>query len=139
MAEKRDEDELTLEELRLARAIFGPVYFLSVLLVLAVTVGVATAGYLAWPWFLAIPAGAVLIFAARVVKRYFRNILDGISRDLVIQTEFERPVRPANDFVASILRLTGGSVIIVALIMTCVAALWYFIGVGVRGLSAAFN
>lgn len=139
MAEKKNDEELTLEELRLGRTIINAIYLFGVALVLAVTLGVAVAGYLAWPWFVAIPLGAALIFGARVFKRYFRNILDGVSREIDVQSEYRRPVRPANDFVANVLRLSGGSVIAVAAIMCVIAAFWYLIGVSVRWLPTLFN
>lgn len=139
MGDKQNDEEFTLEELRLGRAIISAIYFFSVVLVLAVTASIAVAGYFAWPWFVAIPLGAALIFGARVFKRYFRNIVDGLNRDIDVQTEYQRPVRPANDFVAGVLRLSGGSLIAVAAIMCAVAGFWYLAGVGARWLSTLFN
>ena len=131
MAERRD-DEFTLEELRLARTIFTTLVVLSAVLLLAINVSIAVGGYIAWPWFLIIPAGALLIFAARVVRRYFRNILEGVLRDLAVQEEYQAPVRPANDLLADVLRLSRGSAAAAIAIMLFVSGFWYLVGAGIR-------
>jgi len=121
------DDEFTVEELNMARWIFGALYAASLLLILGVIMLTALAGYWGWPWFAVLPVAAALVFGSRVIRRFFRNLFDGVGEQLGEKKPVPARARGAR------FRPTGVlAVLLVVLIMIGVAALWYGVGVIVR-------
>lgn len=128
----KDDEEFTTEELRLGRLFLRVIYEFAIVLLITITVLTTYAGYWGWPWHLVIPIAAPLIFGARVLRRYFRELWMSVGRDLGDVRSTASPSRPRSQVG---FRPTGrGAVAFVAALLLAISAFWYGVGVGVRML-----
>lgn len=142
MSETENEDLTPEEAAKLAPfllGLFAVLRDLAFALMLAVCVVLALGGWRAWTWWIAIPIGAVAIFATRVFRRWAENVLtaarEEMNRIQGIEPETLDPAPSSTAAARPKLRMTGGAQLAITVaVMICASAFWYILGALARWL-----
>ncbi|MEL7283925.1 MAG: hypothetical protein AAGJ68_05425 [Pseudomonadota bacterium] len=129
------EEEFTEEELRMGVKIFTALYWFMTFLLLSAIVVAVYLGFKAVLWYVVIPSWAACNFGLRVIKRYFRNIIQSFEKDLdelapaATAEVMNEPVETKE-----ISKPKGGvhSTFLVMMVMLTVSAMWYCTGLLLR-------
>ncbi len=131
MNNQESEEEFTEEEMRLGVKVFTALYWFTIFLLLLAIMIAIYSGFKGFLWYAVIPCWAALNFGLRVMKRYFRNIIEGIENDLEALAPLEAAevsIEPIENEEVSKPKSIAHSSILVMTTMLTVSAFWYCIG-----------